>query len=86
MIASEEITVQSTTKTYTTLAPDTTSIMAIVVDDIATVTYGGSALIIPITAMPALTALVATVGAAMVPIAAPVVTPDPEPVVAPVVP
>lgn len=75
MIASEVTTVQSTTQTYTTAAPDTSNIVAFIVDGVASITYGGSTLTIPIDAIPALTALVATVGAAIPPIPAPVVAP-----------
>lgn len=76
MIATEETIVQVVTRTYTTAAPDTSNIVAEVTDGIATLTYGGSSLVIPIDAMPALTALTAMLEALVVPVAPPVTTPQ----------
>ena len=75
MITSEESTQQLTKTVYSVPAPDTSNITATVQQGIATIVYGGTALIVPVEAMPALTALTATVGANIQPIA-----PDETPV------
>ncbi len=70
MITSNETTTQaSTRKVYTTAAPDTSNITATVENGIATITYGGGTLGLPLEALPTLTALVATIGAGIDPIA-----------------
>lgn len=73
MISSETTTVQSTTKTYTTPAPDTSNIVAEVSNGFATITYGGSSLTIPVNALLTLTALTQMIGTATDPTAVPVV-------------
>lgn len=61
---------------YTMAAPDGSSIVAEVVGDVATITYGGSQLVIEAGGLPALTALAATLTAGVRAVAN---EPDPEP-------
>lgn len=74
MITTEETAVQVTRRVYTAPAPDTSNITVSVEEGVATITYGGSSLVIPVDALPTLTALVATVGAAIEPVAPPAET------------
>lgn len=74
IITSEETTIQTTKRVYTAPAPDTSNIVATLDGSVVSIVYGGSALAITVDALPALTALVATIGAAIDPI-----IPDPAP-------
>lgn len=53
---------------YTTQAPDSTQITADMSDTSATIIYGGTSIVIPLDAIAALTALTATMSAAIIPI------------------
>jgi hypothetical protein len=71
VITTTEEEVQSIRKKYTAPAPDSSNITVCTENGIATIVFGGSELVIPVAALPALTALTATVGAAIDPIPAP---------------
>ena len=53
---------------YTTQAPDGTQITADMTDTSTTITYGGTSVVIPLDTIAAMTALTATMSAAIIPI------------------
>lgn len=74
----EEETTSTTRTTYTAPAPDSSNITAVVEGGVATITYGGSALYIPVEALPVLTAISATAGAAIEPVQSDAPAPEAE--------
>lgn len=74
----EQVVPQGVRLLYSAPMPDTSNITASVEGDVVTITYAGGSLYIPAEALPTVTALTATVSAAIEPLA-PVISNPEEP-------